>query len=152
APGVVDTIGRAYSDATLALRLPICGGFESMRAVTEDVPFIARQSRRDPPDTRRLLKVDGRQLFVLSSFGGPGLRLPYDRFAASGFFVIAPEQALPAGLFYEDLVAAADVVVSKPGYGIVSECVANHTPLLYTSRGRFAEYDVMLREMPRLLR
>jgi len=34
----------------------------------------------------------------------------------------------------------------------VSECVANGTALLYTSRGRFAEYDVMLAEMPRLLR
>ena len=58
----------------------------------------------------------------------------------------------PPGLKYEDLVAAADVVVSKPGYGIVSECVANGTALLYTSRGRFAEYDVMVAEMPRMLR
>ena len=48
--------------------------------------------------------------------------------------------------------AAADVVVSKPGYGIVSECVANGTALLYTSRGRFAEYDLFVEEMPRLLR
>ena len=49
-------------------------------------------------------------------------------------------------------MAAADVVVSKPGYGIVSECVANGTPLLYTSRGRFVEYDVFVAEMPRVLR
>jgi L-arabinokinase len=55
-------------------------------------------------------------------------------------------------LKYEDLVAAVDVVVSKPGYGIVSECVANGTPLLYTSRGRFAEYEVMVAQMPRMLR
>jgi L-arabinokinase len=53
---------------------------------------------------------------------------------------------------YEDLVAAVDVVVSKPGYGIVSECIANGTPLLFTSRGRFAEYDVMVEQMPRMLR
>ncbi len=50
----------------------------------------------------------------------------------------------PAGLLYQDLVAAADVVVSKPGYGIVSECVANGTALLYTSRGRFIEYDLFV--------
>jgi hypothetical protein len=30
--------------------------------------------------------------------------------------------------------------MSKPGYGIVAECIANATPMLYTSRGRFAEY------------
>ncbi len=53
---------------------------------------------------------------------------------------------------YEDLVAAVDVVMSKPGYGIVSECIACDTPLLYTSRGVFREYDLFVREMPRYLR
>ena len=42
-----------------------------------------------------------------------------------------------AGLRYEDLVAACDVVVTKPGYGIISECIANDTAMLYTSRGHF---------------
>jgi L-arabinokinase len=46
----------------------------------------------------------------------------------------------------------ADVVVTKPGYGIVSECIVNGAALVYTSRGRFAEYDVFLAEMPRVLR
>ena len=63
------------------------------------------------------------------------------------------ERALYAsGLRYEDLVAACDVVVTKPGYGIISECIANDTALLYTSRGHFIEYDVMVREMPDVLR
>jgi hypothetical protein len=26
-------------------------------------------------------------------------------------------------------------------YGIVAECIANATPIVYTARGRFAEYD-----------
>ena len=42
--------------------------------------------------------------------------------------------------------------MTKPGYGIISECVANGTAVLYTSRGRFAEYEVLVREMPRYLR
>ena len=57
-----------------------------------------------------------------------------------------------AGFRYEDLVAAVDVVATKPGYGIIAECVANDTAILYTSRGRFVEYDVMVREMPRYVR
>jgi L-arabinokinase len=57
-----------------------------------------------------------------------------------------------AGLGYQDVVRAVDVVVSKPGYGIISDCVANGTALLYTARGRFAEYDVLVAEMPRHLR
>jgi L-arabinokinase len=57
-----------------------------------------------------------------------------------------------AGYRYEDLVRAVDVVATKPGYGIIAECIANDTALLYTSRGRFVEYDVMVGEMPRYLR
>jgi hypothetical protein len=56
------------------------------------------------------------------------------------------------GLRYEDLVHAVDAVVTKPGYGIISECIANQTAIVYTSRGRFPEYDVLVREMPRYLR
>ena len=44
------------------------------------------------------------------------------------------------------------MVATKPGYGIIAECVANDTAILYTSRGRFVEYDVMVQEMPRYLR
>jgi L-arabinokinase len=90
---------------------------------------------------------------VLASFGAYGAGIPLADLERSGdFSILAPPREAPAGLRYEDLVAAADVVVSKPGYGIVSECVANDTALLYTSRGRFVEYDVFVREMPRLLR
>ncbi len=45
---------------------------------------------------------------------------------------------------YVDLIAQADAVISKPGYGIVSDCLANRTPMLYTSRGHFAEYACLV--------
>ena len=48
------------------------------------------------------------------------------------------------GFRYEDLVAAVDVVVTKPGYGIIAECIAAGTAMLYTSRGHFREYDVLV--------
>ncbi len=56
------------------------------------------------------------------------------------------------GYRYEDLVRAVDVVVTKPGYGIISECLANDTALLYTSRGDFREYQVLVDAMPAFLR
>jgi len=55
------------------------------------------------------------------------------------------------GLDYADLVAAADVVVTKPGYGIVSDAVAAGTPVVYTDRGDFPEYPIMVAQMPRYL-
>ena len=56
-----------------------------------------------------------------------------------------------AGLSYADLVRASDVVVTKPGYGILSECIANRTRMVYTSRGDFREYDVLVRGVKRYL-
>ena len=152
-PGVIPEIRRAYAAATRALRLPLHGGFEPMAAVTRDIPFIARRSVRDPAETRRALGLAGGRPLVLPSFGAYGADLPLDRLRQSDRFTIIEKVTdLPRGLLYQDLVAAADVVVSKPGYGIVSECVANDTALLYTSRGRFIEYDVFVAGMPDVLR
>jgi hypothetical protein len=153
APKVITAIRRAYAATTRALRLPLHGGFEPMAAVTRDIPLIARRSTRDPAETRARLGLTGGRPIVLTSFGGYGADLPLDALRrAGGLAIIDVPRDPPEGLLYQDLVAAADVVVSKPGYGIVSECVANGTALLYTSRGRFIEYDVFVAEMPEILR
>jgi L-arabinokinase len=151
APNVVAMIAAAYATATRALRLPLHGGFESMARVT-DIPFIARRSSRDPVRTRHILGVPADKPLVLASFGAYGAALPLDALTQQRAFTLLTFDRPPNGLLYQDIVAAADVVVSKPGYGIVSECVANDTALLYTSRGNFAEYDVFVQEMPRYLR
>jgi L-arabinokinase len=153
APDVIPTIRRAYASTTRALRLPLHGGFEPMAAVVRDIPFIARRTTRDPADTRRQLGLVGDRPMLLTSFGAYGADLPLEALRGSGqLTIIEVPREPPAGLLYQDLVAAADIVISKPGYGIVSECVANGTALLYTSRGRFREYDVFVAEMPRMLR
>jgi hypothetical protein len=181
APGIVGRIRESYARATMALRLPFSGGFESMAAVTEDIPLVARHANRARADTRRLLGLDGHEPVVLASFGGHGLKLPYSTIAERGrFTLIVTEhettgvagtgedaragaehrgyvpvtyaQLAALGVKYEDLVAASDVVVSKPGYGIVSECIANGAALLYALRAPFLEQEVLVREMPRFLR
>jgi L-arabinokinase len=173
APTVIPVIRDAYSRATRTLRLPLHGGFESMSGTTlTDIPLIARRSGRSREDTRGALNLSPGETVVLASFGGYGLGLAYDEVArTSPFTIVVTEHEAPEpngnprrpvrltrqrladlGLRYEDLVAAADVVISKPGYGIVSECIANGPALLYTSRGRFREHDLFVAEMPRVLR
>jgi hypothetical protein len=72
---------------------------------------------------------------------------------SAGALVWLDESAMYArGYRYEDLVRACDVVVTKPGYGIISECAANDTAILYTSRGHFIEYDVLVAGMGRYVR
>ncbi|MEQ1910304.1 MAG: hypothetical protein ABMA15_15870 [Vicinamibacterales bacterium] len=171
APGVVEQIADAYAHATLALRLPFSGGFASMPRV-EAVPLVARLSRVPRHITRERLHLDDARPLVLASFGGHGGSVSLDKAAASGAFVLvatdfeankvgAPHsnlRVIPADtlrraeLSYTDLLASADVVVSKLGYGIVSECIASRVPLLYTFRGRFVEQDIFVQQMPEVLR
>jgi L-arabinokinase len=178
AEDVPKSIRAAYQQADLALRLPMHGGFDVFPTIV-DVPFVARRSRRDPLETRRLLGLPQHERLILVSFGGYGLdgldleavgRLTGYGVLISGSTPFAPlpgplqggrrgslipldERALyAAGLRYEDLVRSVEVVVSKPGYGIIAECLANDTALLFTSRGHFIEYDVLVAEMPRFLR
>jgi UDP:flavonoid glycosyltransferase YjiC (YdhE family) len=155
---VARQIGYVYKYTTRALRMPMWGGFETMPEIS-DIPFVARRSRRDPDDVRDALGIPIDQRVVLTSFGGYGLDGLNEHALRSldGYHVLLPgmldEQAMyDRGYRYEDLVRAVDIVVTKPGYGIISECIANDTALLYTSRGDFREYQVLVDAMPNYLR
>jgi L-arabinokinase len=168
------SIRDAYRLATRALALPFAGGMDVFPRC-ESLPLIARHASRTRGETRRQLEpygVDAVRPMALLSFGGYGLpglaidRLPGladwsilstdrtagDSRALPGVITIPESIFLGGDLRYEDLVAAADVVITKPGFGIIAECAANDTPLVYTSRGAFREYDVLVAEMPRYVR
>jgi hypothetical protein len=176
-PDLAARIRDACAHAGLFLRLPMWGGFAmAPPESTRDLPLVARRSSRDPVETRRALGLPLDRTLVLLSFGGHGLKaLPpaaFDSFGGDFVAVLTghlemsdaarrsrrgviefDERALyDGGWRYEDLVAAVDVVATKPGYGIIAECAANGTAILYTSRGHFVEYDVLVREMPRYVR
>jgi UDP:flavonoid glycosyltransferase YjiC (YdhE family) len=148
----LNDIRSAYAHASIALRLPMSGGFASMQAQVHDIPFVARTSSRDPVDVRRALGLALDRPMVLASFGAYGLALDMSRLSQLRKYTIVTNDFAGSGFEYQDLVRAADAVVTKPGYGIISECIANHTAVLYTSRGRFREYEVLVREMPKYLR
>jgi hypothetical protein len=64
---------------------------------------------------------------------------------------VAPAGLEAVGLQYQDLVGAVDVVVTKPGYGIVTDAIGAGTRLVYTDRGDFPEYPILVAEMARYL-
>ncbi len=176
-PHLVPVIREACTGASRYVRLPMWGGFEmAPPELTVDVPLVARRSLRPPGETRRALGLPADRRLVLLSFGGHGLdhldpdalrglgpeylvvvtghlQLAQAARAAGDAVTVFDERALyDAGWRYEDLVAASDVVLTKPGYGIIAECAANGTAILYTSRGHFVEYEVLVQEMPSYVR
>ena len=161
---IVARIREAYAQADALLRLPLCGPCDAFARI-EDVPLVTRRATRTRASVRMELGLPVSAPVVLLSFGG---------FAARGldvaslgrwreyFFVLAPPSnelaASPANVRvlnetppdYVSLLAACDVVVTKPGYGIVADCLANRVAVLFTDRGPFREYDVLAAALPRL--
>jgi hypothetical protein len=154
------SLRAAYGHATLLLRLPLHGDLSAFPRI-RDVPLVARRAGRTRTAVRSALGLPRDDRLVLISFGGLGLRLQrvpqlagvtfvmtggavIDELPPSGWRAVTHEAMSGAGVRYEDLVGACDVVLTKPGYGIVADCIANGTPMLYTERGRFAEYDCLV--------
>ena len=156
-----DRAAAAYARCGLLLELPFAGDLSAFPH-RQRIPLVARRPNLDRDEGRRRLKVNGS--VVLISFGGLGLpgfdagvlaRMPALTFLVSDASARLPANARiagtaemeAAGLEYVDMVGAADVVVTKPGYGIVSDAIAAGTRMIFTDRGDFPEYPILVREM-----
>lgn len=157
---LISSIRAGYRKAGLLLRLPFAGEMPAFKEV-RDIPLIARRSNRPAGEVRELLSLPPDPPLVILSFGGFSLGKEYYRrlteidgclwlaservgFGLPGIRNIRREELRALGIGYPDLVSAADVVITKPGYGIISECIANRTKMLYTSRGEFREYPILV--------
>lgn len=158
---------QAYSQASGLLRLPFAGDLSAF-AHSEDIPLIARCSTLSRREARDRLGIEAHRRIVLLSFGGlglPGFDSSVLRPLAGYLFLVSSPPTRPTanvccrdarglaerGLDYIDMVRAADVVVTKPGYGIVTDAIGAGTRLVYTERGDFPEYPILVNEMPRYL-
>ncbi len=170
-PGFREAAQSAAADYARAwlFELPFA---TSMQAFHTRSPFglIARTHSVDRKTVRQRLDF-GESRLALLSFGGLGFgnsapehwdtpqewkliitgERPENLVFEKGVRLITPEQMTETGISYPDIVGAADVVLTKPGYGITSECIANRTPMIYTDRSPFAEYPCLVEGIKRHL-
>ncbi len=153
--GLLPVIRNAYRQADLFLRLPFHGPCDPF-PVIRDIPMVARRAQRSREEVRHRLGLDASGPVVLLSFGGFELSgVDWAAVERLTEFQFVATQPLPwrlgnvrvlqlDGCRYEDVIAQSDAVMTKPGYGIVSDCLANRAPVLYTSRGVFPEYGPLV--------
>jgi len=153
---VIDNIRAAYAHSQILFRLPFSGDMSVFPNI-KDVPLVGRLAQQNPEEVRRKLplNIDTDKKIILIAFRQNDLaRIDLERLKElDGFYFIAfsrkgkqdqnlcwlPHDYMP----FQELVNAADAVVSKLGYGIVSECVVNQTPLFFSERYDFMEHDVL---------
>jgi hypothetical protein len=155
---IIECIQYGYRQADTLLRLPLHSrdDFVAFREII-DVPLIARTARQSRSVTRSELGLAADRQVVLLSFGAfdaRGLDLQALGALADYTFVVTPplsDREVPRNVLalrqqppdYVSLLAACDAAITKPGYGIVADCLANRVPVLFTDRGPFREYDVL---------
>lgn len=151
---VIDRLSRAYGAIDLLLRLPFS---EPMQAFPrqEKLGLLASPGRRRRDDIAAATACDPEKKWVLLSFTS----LDWDEHAldeveklgAYEFLTVYPlvwdrrnihgvrRDQIP----FADVLASSDAVISKPGFGLLSECVVNAKPLAYVERTDFIEYPIL---------
>jgi L-arabinokinase len=159
---VVEHIHRQEAQATVLLRLPFAWDLDCFKNKV-DVPLIGRRATRSPSETRAHLRIERDRRVALLSFGGYGLNeLGEERLHRwQDWLFLTTDAGRPAGrsgnilnvpnfdVSYVDLMAASDAVVTKPGFGIVSDALVTQVPVLYSDRGEFREYGALSRALRR---
>ncbi len=150
----------AYSTSKKLYRTVMHHGMTSF-PVIEDVPLVARHSMRASNEIRSKLKIVSKKPIVALSYGGEGLQVSLDKIRhlhekylfvttdpmadhGAPFIHITNSHLVENGLIYADLVKASDLLMTKPGYSTVAEAKANGAAIIYSDRGRFAEYEYIV--------
>ncbi len=150
-----------YMTAQTMICTPLSFGLPQVEP-KKTVSLIAQKSRAEKDELRKELGLDNRPAFLVS-FGGCGLAeiesMKLEEMDDFQFIFLAQEKARKKNIFFftnddtnhEDLVALSDAVITKPGYGMCAEAILNRTPMIYTSRGKFAEYEPLVNEMQKYI-
>ncbi|MCZ6595473.1 MAG: hypothetical protein O6943_11255, partial [Bacteroidetes bacterium] len=122
-----------------------------------DIPLIARKAELPKERVLQLLEIEPhkRDKLILLAFRTNDLKeVDFEKIESlHGFKFITLGLSktykncinIPANFIrFPNLLNACDAAISKPGYGLVAEIIANQTPLLYTSRLDFAEYEFLV--------
>ena len=155
---------KLYGKVDKLLQLPYPGDFSAFRnAEICPINWVGETNNSSRTQILSKLKLDPLKKFILLSFGGHELPefslddwpkncelqpliITTDSKMNPNFTRSNQELALK-GITYADVIAAATVIVSKPGYGIVTDCIFNQIPMIHTPRGRFAEYPTLLQAL-----
>ncbi len=156
---VPGALAADYRSGTHQLRLPY-GPESSSFPASESAPLVSRVATKSRDDVRALLGVDDGPLAVVCPGGWSADDWPKIH-ARAGEFRLVTVGALPVtsdgtlvdlghefppGVTFPDLVAAAEVVLGKPGYGLASECATHRTPFAMIERPEFRETPYLVAE------
>ena len=153
---LAETIRSYYREGGFLLRLPFYGEMEAFQKI-EDIPLVSRRSRKGKALVRKILDLPTDRKIGLIGFSRLDLQdraiQKIGEFSPDYLFLIkhplnwrSPvfKRVEQEGISFVDLVCTADFVITKPGYGILADCLSHGTPMIYSDRGEFPEYPILV--------
>jgi hypothetical protein len=102
---------------------------------------VAERLQVDRIEVARRLDLPAEKRWVLVALGGFDFPLPVaDWPRRDDVLWLQPAAGMP----FRELLAAADAVITKPGYGTFTEAAVHGVPLLYLRRPDWPEEDCLL--------
>ncbi len=145
-----------YAAATLAcltpLALPMVG---DVFPNVERVPLVARRGHPIRAELTEALGVPANKHLALLYLGNWGLDINWDALTHWDDWIFLTDRPVPQAVAtmrafdssrwrYADVAASVNAVISKAGYGTLTECIANSVPLIYLPRAGFAEHKALV--------
>ena len=153
---LLNQMAAEYASATVGLITPLnLPSTPTLFPNVERVPLIARRGKPLREMLTAAFDIPVEKHLALIYLGGWGMAIDWvalERFTDWVFLLDRPLPVPtantlvfdPSVLRYADVAASVDAVVSKAGYGTVTECIANSVPLVYLPRHGFAEHDALV--------
>jgi hypothetical protein len=151
---IVEIFREEYARTDLLLRLPFCDEMKAFPHI-EDIPLVASPGSCRREEIAVITGCDPAKKWILLSFTD----LDWDDRALGSveqmegceFFTVSPliwqRRNIHAidreQVSFSSVIASVDAVISKPGFGILSDCAVNRKPLIYADRSNFAEYAIL---------
>jgi len=159
----VSAFRQGYQQSDLLLRLPFSEPMSAFPHI-QDIPLVSTPGSNVRDEIAVAYNIDSAKTWVLLSFS----TLDWNAEALKRIEELDDHvflTVLPLGwsgknfcaidrhqFSFTNVIATADIVVSKPGYGILSECVVNDKPLVYAERTDFREYPILEAALKKHLR
>lgn len=153
-----------YAKVNTLLQLPYPGDFNAFKNTKiYPINWVGEKNNSSRTQTLCKLKLNPHKKYILLSFGGhelPGFTLQdwpkncelqpliISQNSNHGPRFTRSNQDLSLNnTTYADVISASSVIITKPGYGILTDCLFNQIPMIHMPRGRFAEYPTLLQAL-----
>ncbi len=151
----VDKFTEVYRKTDLLLRQPFSESMDVFPTMI-DLPLLAKPGTERRKRIAEATGADPDKPWVLLSFTTLDLDTraieKISHIIMYEIFTVEPLNWQVQGIHslsrnlasFTDIMASVDYVITKPGFGIVSECIANNKPIIYSDRKNFLEYPVLV--------